>query len=215
MFSAWSAICSPPTCAIGRRGERAEQIAARQPRTRVRALADLSRRRAGAAGQPLLGPEDRAMSARRTGRGKALRRERARWVRRSLVTARLFGQGSAARYDAPRSRERSLEGAMAAGCRVCRRVHARRRSRSTRLAPGDGSRRAQAAPTPRAQRAGPGRVQSCASCALRQRVRIGWQPRARGEHPLAGYRIERDGAVVGQTHGLTTCCALSAGARTA
>ena len=32
-------------------------------------------------------------------------------------------------------------------------------------------------------------------------VRIGWRRAPRGDAPIAGYRIMRDGVVVGQTHG--------------
>jgi spore germination protein YaaH len=38
-----------------------------------------------------------------------------------------------------------------------------------------------------------------------------WNAAGRGDAPLAGYRIERDGAVVGQTRGLTFALALSGG----
>ncbi len=41
-------------------------------------------------------------------------------------------------------------------------------------------------------------------------VLIGWHAAARGDAPVAGYRIERDGAVVAQTHGLIYELRLSA-----
>jgi spore germination protein YaaH len=41
-------------------------------------------------------------------------------------------------------------------------------------------------------------------------VLIGWHAATRGDAPVAGYRIERDGAVVAQTHGLTYALRLSA-----
>jgi spore germination protein YaaH len=42
-------------------------------------------------------------------------------------------------------------------------------------------------------------------------VRLGWQAAARGDDPLAGYRIERDGAVAAETHGRSFMLRLSAG----
>ncbi len=40
---------------------------------------------------------------------------------------------------------------------------------------------------------------------------LGWRPASRGDAPLAGYRVERDGAVVGQTPRLRFSLRLSAG----
>ena len=40
---------------------------------------------------------------------------------------------------------------------------------------------------------------------------IAWRPASRGDAPVAGYRVERDGAVVGQTHGLHFALKLSPG----
>jgi len=42
-------------------------------------------------------------------------------------------------------------------------------------------------------------------------VRIGWSPARRGDDPLAGYRIQRDGAIAGQTHGRSYVLRLSGG----
>jgi spore germination protein YaaH len=42
-------------------------------------------------------------------------------------------------------------------------------------------------------------------------VRIGWSPARRGDDPLAGYRIERDGAIAAQTHGRSFMLRLSGG----
>jgi spore germination protein YaaH len=42
-------------------------------------------------------------------------------------------------------------------------------------------------------------------------VRIGWRAAHRGDAPLAGYRVRRDGAVVGQTHARSLALRLSSG----
>jgi spore germination protein YaaH len=42
-------------------------------------------------------------------------------------------------------------------------------------------------------------------------VTLGWKAAARGDAPIAGYRIERDAAVAGQTHGRSYALKLSAG----
>jgi spore germination protein YaaH len=59
---------------------------------------------------------------------------------------------------------------------------------------------------------GPGRVRGLRVLAHTSTgVRIGWRASARGDAPLSGYRIRRDGAVVGQTHGRTFTLRLSSG----
>jgi spore germination protein YaaH len=58
----------------------------------------------------------------------------------------------------------------------------------------------------------PGRVQKLRVLAHNAvGVRIGWSPARRGDDPLAGYRIERDGAIAGQTHGRSFILRLSGG----
>jgi spore germination protein YaaH len=59
----------------------------------------------------------------------------------------------------------------------------------------------------------PGRVRGLRLLAQTSaRVRIGWRRAHRGSIPIGGYRVKRDGLVVGQTHGRTYTLQISPGA---